>query len=106
VPRAGAKHAPRKLLVAAVGVATITHVAACGKKDVPTAANLAQPFEYDANGITSAAPLQEDASPQPVSADAATPDAGSRPATPDAGKRIKIPPTSGNLPAPRDRDGF
>ena len=66
---------PRKLLVAAIGIATVNYVAAaCTPSAPPTSGNLP--------------------APDPVTPDAATTQTPPR----------NVPPTSGNLPAPPPRD--
>ena len=75
-PKAPKKLAPRKLLVAALGVATVNYVAiACTPTSPPTSGNLATP------------------EPLPDAALGATPNVETPP---------KLPPaTAGNLPAPQ-----
>ena len=99
---------PRKLLVAAVGVATVSYVAACGKENTdkkgtsPSAT--IQPFS---GNLMPPPPIDAGVVPEPVEASVPiAPEAGTRTAAPDAGRKIKLPPTSGNLPAPRGLDGF
>ncbi len=88
-PKTPTKFAPRKLLVAAVGVATLNCVAiACTP---PTSGNLPAPTDRDA---AAAAPTPTNVPPTsgnlpaPTPVDAATP-------TPTI-----VPPTSGNLMVP------
>ncbi|MBS2016036.1 MAG: hypothetical protein JST00_24360 [Deltaproteobacteria bacterium] len=83
--------APRKLLVAALGVATVNYVVACGKN--VTSGNLPAP---DPRPDPSTIPVAGNL-PAPPPPDAASP-------TPTAPPPSSIPPTSGNLPAPPPRD--
>ena len=90
------KGGPRKLLVAAVGVATINYVG-CGKSTTPndTTAKDADIIVTSGN-LPTAEPYVPDAAPVPT-AEPTTPTAT------DAGKPRHdggAPPTSGNLPAP------
>ena len=80
------KFAPRKLLVAAVGVATVNYVA-CGKtqKEVPTSANLPAPIVVP---DASVAPLEEDSGAIAI------------PPPPNVDGGIRIAPVSGNLVVP------
>lgn len=79
---------PRKLLVAAIGVATINYVAVgCGKTNI-TSGNLPAPHEPDASYPVGNLAMPVDAAPPP-------------PPPPEAGT---TPPTTGNLPAPVPRD--
>ena len=89
-------YAPRRLLVAAVGVATVNYVA-CGKetKEIPTSANLAVPIVVPDVNV---APLATDAATTAEPPEASVIEAGS---PRDAGKIIvRLPPAVGNLPAP------
>jgi hypothetical protein len=84
-------YSPRKLLIAAIGVATINYVAC--KESTPTSGNLPAPREMP------------DAEPTPVAGNLPAPppqEAGPPTTQPEAGPII--PPTSGNLPAPQPRD--
>lgn len=87
------KLSPRKLLVAAVGVATLNYVGvACTP---PTSGNLPAPtFEPDAGTTppSNIPPTSGNLDAPPPPADAAPP-------------KIPLPPTAGNLPAPVPRDG-
>lgn len=80
----------RKLLTAALGVATISYVYACGDTEnaQETPANVAPPQTHGAGGASQLPPTSGNlpAPPPP-------PPTGSGGAT-------QLPPTSGNLPAP------
>lgn len=80
--------APRKLLVAALGVASVNYVVACGKN--VTSGNLPSPQPVPDAGTVM--PVVGNL-PAPVPPDAA-------PTPPPS----SIPPTSGNLPAPVPQD--
>lgn len=84
------RSAPRKLLVAALGVATVNYVVACGKG--VTSGNLPAPQPEP-----SVTPVVGNL-PAPPPPDAAAPP----PTTPP--QPSSIPPTSGNLPAPVPQD--
>lgn len=84
--------APRKLLVAALGVATVNYVVACGKN--VTSGNLPAP---DPRPDTGVGPVVGNL-PAPVPPDAAP--TSTTPTPPPS----SIPPTSGNLPAPVPQD--
>lgn len=78
---------PRKLLVASIGVATVSYtLAACDKP--PVSGNLPAPPPPPTTPIVGNLP----APPPPP------PDAGAPPSASDAG--IPVPPVVGNLPAP------
>jgi hypothetical protein len=79
-------YTPRKLLIAAIGVATINYVAC--KEATPTSGNLPAPREM------------QDAQPTPVTGNLPAPP----PPQPEAGPIIPVPPVAGNLPAPQPRD--
>jgi len=81
--------APRKLLVAALGVATVNYVVACGKGY--TSGNLPAPQPEP-----SVTPVVGNL-PSPPPPDAAAP-------PPTQPQPSSIPPTSGNLPAPIPQD--
>jgi hypothetical protein len=84
--------APRKLLVAALGVATVNYVVACGKN--VTSGNLPAPQPTPDTGVVT--PPVVGNLPAPVPQDAAP--------TATAPTPSSIPPTSGNLPAPVPQD--
>lgn len=87
------KLSPRKLLVAAIGVATINYVVAC--QTPPTPGNLPGPEPVKDPSMTLP-------TPPPTTL---PPTTGNLPAPPpvhDAAARL--PPTSGNLPAPMPAD--
>jgi hypothetical protein len=77
VRNAPKRFTPRKLLVAAVGVATLSYVAGCKEQQPPTSGNLPAPPPSSV--------LDADASSPAV----------------DSGSPFEPPPTSGNLPAPQ-----
>jgi hypothetical protein len=104
--------APRKLLVAAIGVATVNYAAACGKKqdDYPVTGNLPAPVvdveepppPPTAGNLPAPEPLDAATPPQVVDAGKAT--AGDGGSAKDAAAPPRRPPTTGNLPAPPPRD--
>lgn len=87
------RYAPRKLLVAAVGVATVSYVAACGKERVVNVETKEGGIVEPLSGNLVAPPPREASAPEVVDASAGARDGG----------RIRLPPTSGNLPAPPSR---
>lgn len=80
-------YSPRKLLICAIGVATINYVAC--KESTPTSGNLPAPREMP------------DAEPVPVAGNLPAPQPQEQP---EAGPLLPIPPVAGNLPAPQPRD--
>lgn len=124
------KFAPRKLLVAAVGVATLNYLAVACTPSPPTSGNLPAPTAEPDSGVapppatvvpTNLPPTTGNLpAPQPV--DATLPDASSpttatapsgsvSPVPTGSNKNVKPPfkptrpPTAGNLMAPRNNEG-
>ena len=90
----------RKLLIASIGVATISYVAACGgSSDPPTSGNLVSPPAAGAAGTVSGGASGAAGFP-PTSGNLVAPPAAGAGGTVSGGGTAGVPPTSGNLVAP------